>query len=94
MKRLWLILFLSFVFSCEDKDEYDKAIQVEMKNSEIYKYKTGINGDEEGARITKQAEHFEISEIIRNDTTKWEAVYRYKPQGNYVGNDYVEINTD
>jgi len=41
--------------------------------------------------ITVQATHFEISDIVRNAGTQWEAVYRYKPMSGYTGADYVEL---
>lgn len=66
---------------------------VELRNSVIYEYKIGEFGDEEGARITKQAEHYTISEIVRNSSNRWQPVYRYKSEKDYVGTDYVEIET-
>ena len=71
----------------------DNIISVELNQAETYEYKTGISGDEEGASIKKQAQHYEVSEIVRDSTTQWEAVYRYKAQGNYVGSDEIEIET-
>ncbi len=71
----------------------EKEINVFLKHTEDYEYQTGIGGDEEGAIIKKQAQNHEISEIIRNRSTNWEAVYKYKPKANFVGFDYVEIET-
>jgi len=71
----------------------DNLILIELRNPDTYEYKTGISGDEEGALIKKQAKHYEVSEIVRDSTTQWEAVYRYKAQGNYVGSDEIEIET-
>ena len=43
--------------------------------------------------IKKQAVHYEVSEIIRDSTTNWEAMYCYPAAKNYVGSDEVEIET-
>ena len=48
-------------------------------------------GDEEGVAIVRQADHFEISEMVRNAETNWEAVYRYKAKSGFRGVDFVEI---
>ena len=66
---------------------------MELNQTEIYKYKTGISGDEEGASIKQQAQHYQVSEIVRDSTTNWEAVYRYQAKKYYVGGDEVEIET-
>jgi len=71
----------------------DNIISVELNQAETYEYKTGISGDEEGASIKKQAQHYEVSEIVRGSTTNWEAVYRYQAKKDYVGDDEVEIET-
>ena len=49
------------------------------------------NGGEDGAIIKTQAEHFEVSEINRNSSTGYSAIFSYKPKANYVGYDFVEI---
>ncbi len=55
--------------------------------------KGAIEGDEDGAFIISQAQNFEISEIIRNASTNWMAIYRYKPQLNFTGVDSIKIET-
>ncbi|MCF8338554.1 MAG: hypothetical protein K9I74_11305 [Bacteroidales bacterium] len=52
-----------------------------------------ISGDEEGASIQTQAQHFQTSTIVRDSSTNWSAVYYYKPDSGYVGEDYVAIET-
>ena len=74
-------------------DNQDNLISVELKQLETYEYKTGISGDEEGVLIRGQAQHYQVSEIIRDSTTNWEAVYRYQAKENYVGIDEAEIET-
>ncbi|MFA7421833.1 MAG: hypothetical protein WCZ90_19270 [Melioribacteraceae bacterium] len=70
----------------------NSGITVEIRNSETYKYQT-VSGDEEGATIKVQAEHYDISEIKRNSETNFAAVYTYKPKSNFVGYDYVVLET-
>ena len=90
-----IICCLISIISCNQDSNSDdeNIIAVSIKNSEIYEYQTGISGDEEGVLIEKQASHFEISEIIRDSSTQWSAVYRYKPEQGYIGTDNVEIKT-
>lgn len=64
---LFCALFVSCSNSTEPNDE--NIIKVNLQSSKVYSYDTGIGGDEEGAVITMQAEHFEISEIVRNSST-------------------------
>ena len=102
-KFLILLAIVFTVVSCNQGLNYNvlpqKAnhnqdiIPVELKRTEIYEYRTGISGDEEGASIKKQGQHHEISEIIRDSTTNWEAIYRYQAKKDYVGKDEVEIET-
>ena len=70
---------------------YPKTIKPTVKNSEEYQYRTGFGGDEQGASIKVQAGHFEKSEIVRDASTGFEPVYKYKPKGGYVGKDSVEL---
>ena len=75
------------------KPETDKpkTIEATVKNSEEYEYRTGFGGDEQGASIKVQAGHFEKSEMVRNASTGFEPVYKYKPKGDYAGKDSVEL---
>ena len=97
MKKYCFILLSSllfFTFSCStstDSPIPDDAIPVTLKNTESYNYNTGITGDEDGASIIVQAKHYEVSDIIRNVETNWEAVYKYKPRSGFIGTDYVEL---
>ncbi len=97
MKKYQFSLLVSFIIiaiSCNnatDSNSDEDTITVAAKNTEVYEYKTGISGDEEGASIIAQAKHFEISDIVRNADTRWEAVYKYKAKSGYIGTDYVEI---
>ena len=41
--------------------------------------------------IIRQALHYEISEIRRDSTTRWVAVYYYQPALGFVGMDVTEL---
>jgi len=87
-------LFLLFVFGCQNATDsnINKRIEsVTLDESEVFEYKTAISGDEELAIITQQPHHYEISKIVRDSTTEWEAIYRYKPERRFQGTDQVTI---
>ncbi|MCP4604129.1 MAG: hypothetical protein GY847_27010 [Proteobacteria bacterium] len=93
-----LILLLATVvvlISCDDDQSEDQiSVDAQIKNTGIYEYRTGISGDEEGATITKQAQNYEISELVRDASTQFEIVYRYKPKEKFVGFEEVNIRTE
>lgn len=60
----------------------------EIEMNQTCEFDLGYFGDEEGARIHKQAQHFLTSEIDREPET---AKYIYTPAKNYKGQDEVEI---
>lgn len=88
------IIFVFHFYGCKDDNSIthfsNGGITVEIKNSETYEYQM-VSGDEEGATIKVQAEHYDISEIRRNSKTNYVVVYTYKPKSNFVGYDYVEL---
>ena len=92
---LILILLLIYIFvGCKNSSSPNtdkKTLTPEIRVNEIYEYKTGISGDEEGVEITKQANHFKISQIVRNADTNFEAVYKYMPETDFAGTDSVEL---
>ena len=96
-KLLLTLLYSTFTIitsTCKNSTEPkvgENDISVVIQNSDIYEYRTGIAGDEEGVIITKQSHYHEISEIIRGKETNFEAVYRYKPKHNFKGTDSVEL---
>jgi hypothetical protein len=63
---------------------------VNLKNTESYS-RTFVLGDEEGAAIMYQAQHYEKSELVRDESTSMNMEYRYKPATDFVGNDYVVL---
>ena len=68
-----------------------RTIQVTLKNSDEYEFPTGMGGDEQGARVSKEPAHAAKSEMVRDLSTNFEPVYRYRPEPGYVGTDQVEI---
>ena len=71
-----ITIFVALITSCR-KDEFpiDKdTIQVTIKNSDTYTYNTGIGGDEDGAKIIRQAKNHQKSELRRSETTNWDGV--------------------
>lgn len=93
--RTLLFTLMAVIISCENEPSAGQiTVDIEMNNSQIFEYRTGISGDEEGARITQQALNYEISEMVRNASTQWEAVYRYKPKANFVGSEEVIIRLE
>ena len=92
-----IILLLAGVLhlSCDSDNPVssDSSLQITLKNTEQYEYNTKIGGDEEGAKIITQANHYHRSEIVRDESTSWAAVYKYEPASGYTGRDYVEIET-
>lgn len=88
------ILVLIFNLGCEESESgMDKHKEFTIKNDTTFLYDLEISGDEEGATIKKQALHYEISELYRDSSTDWSIVYKYVPESDYVGSDYVEIET-
>ncbi len=61
-----------------------------IKKNQSFQYEFGLIGIEDGLSISQQANHFEISELRRNNNTG-KMIYNYKPGLNYVGTDEVEI---
>lgn len=68
-----------------------ETVSVSLRNTETYQYST-VGGDEEGARISIQANHYSISEIRRNAETNWVAVYVYRPAPGFIGSDQAEVD--
>jgi hypothetical protein len=75
--------------SCASTDS-TQTIDVSLQRGELYQHAT-VGGDEEGARIATQAVHYAISEIRRDSTTNWVAVYAYQPAADFIGSDQVEL---
>tara|TARA_B110000211_G_scaffold218168_1_gene262703 strand:- start:1196 stop:1555 length:360 start_codon:yes stop_codon:yes gene_type:complete len=96
MKKILKLLFLATCIlsltNC-NKENGDRKVNVTINNSDDYEIDLMISGDEEGATIQTQAQHFQKSELIRDSSTNWSVVYKYEPLQNYTGTDFVEIET-
>jgi len=78
--------------SADGKEDPDvRTVQVTLNSSEEYEFPTGMGGDEQGARVSKEPAHAVKSEMVRDLSTNFEPVYRYQPEPGYVGTDRVEI---
>jgi len=95
MKKLLFFVILGFIASsCSNDDDTSPEVTVlniTISNTENYEYDLGGFGDEEGAGIHIQAEHFEISYTERNPEND-QIIYYYQPELNYKGTDFVEIS--
>jgi len=67
-----------------------QVIAVALRNTDTYQYPT-VGGDEEGAVITRQAQHYRLSEVRRDSSTNFISVYIYQPQAGYTGSDSAEL---
>ena len=97
MKKILLgLIIIGILISCNNDDDNSNTEiiteNITISNSENYEYDLGGFGDEEGAGIKTQSEHFEISELERDFDTG-QIIYKYKAETNYVGTEYVEITT-
>lgn len=86
---LVVLLLVVHLEGCGEANDLE-SVRVSLKNTETYQYPTFV-GDEEGASISTQAKHYAISEIRRDQSTTWDAVYFYQSAASYVGSDYAEI---
>ena len=73
-------------------DSIDNGM-ISLDGGEEFSFDLNVSGDEEGARIILQAKHYYRSEIVRDSSTDWRAIYFYVPAMNFSGVDYVEIET-
>ncbi|MEI6091973.1 MAG: hypothetical protein WCR42_16085 [bacterium] len=91
-----IICILLLAQSCK-KDQVlnpdANTINVPIQAGLTYEYDLGYFGDEEGAHISQQATHFQISEIGREFGTG-KVIYTYKSTENYIGTDEVEITSE
>ena len=90
------ILIAGLTISCEQDDQPvpRKTINVDLKPNQQYEYNTMISGDEEGVLIALQASNYAESEIVRNSSTNFTAIYRYKPLNNFEGSDRVILKLE
>ncbi|WP_017733930.1 hypothetical protein [Nafulsella turpanensis] len=91
----YVVMFLFLLWGCEKDDvsTSKEVVEVTLTNTEEYIHDFKICGDEEGATIVTQPQYSEVSEIVRNANTDWCIVYRYKPESDFAGKDFVVIET-
>ena len=100
MKNKFLFLtlicaYLTFTQGCR-KDYSNNpthTINVSISSNQAFQYDLGSFGIEEGASITSQASHFQVSKTERI-INSWKMIYTYTSTLNYVGTDQVEIKTE
>ncbi len=90
-----IIAILAFNQSCSEDDSNNsiQTIYASISTNQTYQYDLGNFGDEEGAGITRQASHFQVSKTERT-IGSGNIIYTYIPTLNYVGTDEVEIKTE
>jgi hypothetical protein len=71
-----MLLLTSMGVACSESPQVER-ISVSLRNTETYRYAT-VGGDEEGASISAQAQHYIVSEVRRDRTTGWIATYIYQ----------------
>ena len=76
----------------ESKDTSYKTINVTTKANQTYQYDLGAFGIEEGAIITRQGTHFQVSKLERTGMEK--IIYTYIPIKDYTGTDEVELKAE
>jgi hypothetical protein len=84
-----LLLALGSMQGCRERDSV-QIVNVSLRNTESYQYAT-VGGDEEGARVSTQAQHYSLSEIRRNAATHFVATYVYQSAAGFIGTDDSEI---
>ena len=89
MKNQFPLLLAIALAGCGHTDPV-RVVRVSLANSETYRYPTFV-GDEEGAALAIQAKHYRISEVRRDSTTRWDAVYLYQPAAGFIGSDFAAI---
>jgi len=87
--RFLLVPAVVLAQGCTESSSLE-TVHVSLQSAETFQYPT-VGGDEESARIATQATHYSISELHRDSTTNWVAVYVYRPASGFVGSDYAEL---
>lgn len=94
IKYIFTVLSLLLLFGCNDEEsKIEKNITTIEENFTIdigssFTYSLGNIPTEGSVKISEQANHFELSEIITGNTG---IVFQYKPEKNFIGDDYIEI---
>lgn len=94
MRTLSFAVLVLVVACNNDPVEARFDVYVEITNTEVYEYFIGDLGDEESVSITKQALHFEISDIFRVYSPSFGWGYRYKAESGFVGIEEVTLRLE
>lgn len=86
------VIAVFVIFLALGCDSIDNGM-ILLDGGEEFSFDLDVSGDEEGARIIEQAKHYYRSEIVRDSSTDWRAIYFYVPAMDFSGEDYVEIET-
>ena len=99
---LALVLLTFFLAQCR-KEESAKQngpvelmcpndlLYIDLSNTQELLLDLEVSGDEEGAQIILPPAHALDSELLRNSSTEWRAIYRYTPDPTYLSADSVFI---
>jgi hypothetical protein len=90
---MWMLSILTLTQGCiKDKsiDSTKTTVNASINSNETYQYHVGVFGDEEGASISVQASHFQVSKLERIDYDN----YTYTPTQDFVGTDEVELKAE
>ena len=99
---LALILLTFFLAQCSKEDSTKQngpvelmcpndLLYIDLSNAQELLIDLEVSGDEEGAQIILLPAHALNSELLRNSSTEWRAIYRYAPDPTYLGADSVFI---
>ena len=99
---LALVLLTFFLAQCskEESAEQNEPVElmcpndlvyIDLSNTQELLLDLEVSGDEEGAQIILPPAHALKSELLRNSSTEWRAIYRYAPDPTYLGADSVFI---
>lgn len=82
------VLFVAVALAACQGARTPEEITATLRVAETYELELAT-GDEDGARVLEQAQHFAVSEIRRDASTHWSARYVYEPAADFVGEDRV-----
>ena len=95
LKPLLLLIAVLIIVSCGQDNESGFNITLKNTDSYTYNYLGHIEweeGDEVKWTIQVQAQNYEISEVVKTDSTNQRWEYHYKPKVGYVGKDHVILD--
>lgn len=97
---LALVLLTFFLVQCSKEESAEQnepmkltndLVYIDLSNTQELLLDLEVSGDEEGAQIILPPAHALNSELLRNSSTEWRAIYRYAPDPTYLGADSVFI---